>query len=460
MTQISFSPIKLIARTLGARAPDAPHGPCRKLGNLETAWARMDAYSPTIFCGVAHLSDAPAPEVLRKALDLLQDRKPMLRVAISARARKFWFSAPAGPHPIPLDVVPREGADHWPRAVEEQLCQSFEHDTAPLARFLLLQGETDSDLVFSIHHAIIDGRSGEALIGELLKTCAALQAGTGPEESGDQSLSIALDDLYPAGFQGLARLAALGGFLARQMWAELRYRRRLGRRQAIHPAPDARRRVLPVRLSEDETRQLTRKARAARVPLNSILHSAMQIALWRVRYAGTSLPMRGISFGDLRPYLSPPQDPAQMGVYISMLQYTADVTPGTDVWGLARQVTDQIDAAAKSTDKFAAAHMTRHIVGFLLKRRSMRMGMVALSFPGPLSIAPRIGGIRVNGLSGAVTNNPLGPELAGFGMIVHNRLGLDLQYLETDMTEHEAEAAARHIRELLAHGGTAGGGAR
>ena len=175
----------------------------------------------------------------------------------------------------------------------------------------------------------------------------------------------------------------------------------------------------------------------------------MLIALARARYRGQTLPMRGISFADLRPYLSPPPPSDRLGVYITMLQYVLTMAPQADLWQIAAQITDRITGAARSTDKFAAALASKPLITFLLKRRSLRMGMVALSYPGPLRLAERYGAVRVKGLSGFISNNPLGPELAGFATILQNRLTLDLQYLDADMDSATAAAILSDIRDLL-----------
>ena len=81
--------------------------------------------------------------------------------------------------------------------------------------------------------------------------------------------------------------------------------------------------------------------------------------------------------------------------------------------------------------------------------KAMRMGMVALSFPGTLAFATPERGVSVRGLSGVIANNPLGCELAGFAKILNRRLGLDLQYLDCDMDSDTAGAIMSDIRGML-----------
>ncbi len=427
-----------------------PGNDLRKLGNLEFCWAKMDAYAPVIFVGVLHMTHGPDPESLRKALSNMQRQQVLLNVSIRPDRAGYRFCHQDNAPPVPLTCVARDGPDHWRRCAEQELVTGFDTARAPLARCLYLQGDRDSDLIFSFHHSIIDSRSGEAFVDRLLSLCSGAAAGQADRgQNGHGGMLPPLDDLFPSTFRGLAKLRQMAGFLARQMVGEMRYRRRLAGRQKVNAAQPAGCRILSLDLSPEATRNLTRAARRRRLPVNSVLQAAMQIALARVRYPGAAVPMRGISFADLRPYLAPPPAADRLGVYITMLQYVIDMTARPDLWQLASEITDHITRAAKTGDKFAAALVSKNLITFLLKRKSMRMGMVALSYPGPLALARKYGTVQVNGLSGFISNNPLGPELAGFGTIFQGRLRLDLQYLDTDMDSAMADAIMLEIRDLL-----------
>lgn len=422
----------------------------RKLGAIEYCWAKMDEFVPVTFVGVLHLTNGPAPEVLQQALDTLQARQIMLRIALVKRNGDFHFCEAATSHPVQLQTLERNGDDGWQECAEHHLNTPIDAAVPPLARCTYLDGKNRSELVFSFHHSIIDARSGQEFVYQLLNECAAIEAGSTDREGVSQpACQPAMEDIYPPEFKGVQRILRAASFMFQQMAEEFSYRRRLGQKQPLHQHSQTKCRVLSIELPEDTTNKLSRSARRRRIPLNSVLHAAMLISLFEHRYAGQSLPMRGISFADMRPHLTPPVPSTIMGVYISMLQYTVSFSSKCDFWILAADIRDKIYRATKNGDKFIAALLSKHLIRFLIWRQSMRMGMVALSYVGPMKTEPAYGTTVLDGLSGFVANNVLGPELAGFGKILNGRLSLDLLYLDSDMDSDMAYAIAECIKSIL-----------
>ena len=202
-------------------------------------------------------------------------------------------------------------------------------------------------------------------------------------------------------------------------------------------------------LDRDLTAAIARQARKHRVPLNSMLHAAMSIGQAKHRYGGQALPMRRLTFADMRPYLTPQPSAEDLGVYISMLHYTVPITLDTDLLQLAETVRDHIYRATKQDDKYIAPMIARHLVRMLVRRKTMRLGMIALSYVGPLDLAETYGKNVVTGLSGFVSNNVLGPELAGFGSLLHDWLSLDFLYLDSDMGAGEIVDSVRQCLEAV-----------
>ncbi len=421
----------------------------RKLGGFEATWALMDDFVPVLFVGALHLSNGPAPDVLRMALAALQARHPLLRVGLDRRGADYFFVEAPEPRPVPLTLARRDGPDHWRALAEHELNTAMETTVAPLMRCTFLHGDTDSDLILTFHHTIIDSRAGLAIVDELLRLCAEPE----PAEAGAETPSLAplapLHALYPPDYRGWSGMRRTAGFIARQIAEEARYRLRLKGRQPLHAQTPTRCRILGMTLDREATAALARQARKHRVPLNSLLHAAMLIALARRRYAGQALPMRGLTFADMRPYLAPPPTAEDLGVYISMLHYTVAMTPDSDLMQLAETVRDHIYRATKHDDKYIAPLLARHLVRMLVRRKTMRLGMIALSYVGPLDLAETYGKTVVTGLSGFVSNNVLGPELAGFGCLLHGRLSLDFLYLDSDMDADEAAEIVDGIRQCL-----------
>ncbi len=419
----------------------------RKLGVFEQTWALMDDFVPVLFVGVLRLSNGPEPDRLHEALSIIQSHHPMLRVGIQKRGGDCFFRESSKALPIPLSVLDRSDDQHWRQVAEDELNMPMAVAEAPLFRCVYLVGEPDSELVFTFHHTIIDSRAGLSLIDELMRLCPETK--TVNRDSATQGFPPPMEDLYPERLSGWRCRLRILRYVAGQLREEMSYRLRLRGRQPVDGNAVARNHVLTTDLPAEVTNKIARTARKRGLPLNSVLQAAMLIALRDLRYSGEHLPMRGLSFVDMRPYLSPPPPAEEMGMYISMLPYTVGVSRGTDVWSLAEEVQAQLYRATKRDDKFLAPLLSLKLVSMLLARRSMRIGMAALSYAGPLKLPERYGEIKIRGLSGYVTGNILGPELGAFGTIIHGKLNLDFVYLDTDMNDQDASALVDGIINIL-----------
>lgn len=429
----------------------------RKLGGNEFGWTKIDEFAPLISVIIVKVRNGPSAQTLVKALLLVQQDQPLLGVSLKKSARDFWFQRHTDPPPVPVTIDARTGPDHCFRIAEKELTRRFDTSLAPLMRVTYLQGDDESELIFSAHHSIIDGRSGSRMIDDLLTRCAAIEAGQDvvrPAPKNGTAFPRPMEEMFPKTHLGLNRLVRISGFILRQAKTEMIYRARLGKRQKTHGDIEARCRVRSIKFTVDQTTGLVRNSRRRRLPLNSVLHAAMLISVSRQLYQGSTTPMRGVGFADLRPYLQPPQDDRVMSLCMSMVQYTVNVNPNSQVWELAAEIRDQILAGTKGGDKFTSAQIVRHLIEFMVGRRSLRLGMVALSYAGPLDISQKYGSIYFDGLHAFTSNNTIGVELAGFGNIVGGRLTLDLQHIDCDMDDEMSESAENEVENILIQAAT------
>lgn len=115
---------------------------------------------------VAHLDRAPDPDLLRRALDRVQARHPLLRVRVEHGEipRLRDDDVP----PIPLAIAPRHDQDTWLWHVNHELNAPFSFARGPLCRFVLVRGEAASDLLLIFNHVIADGLSGGVIVRDVM----------------------------------------------------------------------------------------------------------------------------------------------------------------------------------------------------------------------------------------------------------------------------------------------------
>lgn len=165
---------------------------CRPLGAWEKLFWFCSQAHPTHFALTAKIRGKFSIEQLKKTLNQVQQRHPLLRVRIAFdETQQPWFVEDAAK--IPLRVVPREGEQHWQREIQKELSEPFVCTEAPLLRVVLLHSTNISELILVCHHCICDGISNILLTRDILQLLATPNAFLEP-----LSKIPAMEDLIPS----------------------------------------------------------------------------------------------------------------------------------------------------------------------------------------------------------------------------------------------------------------------
>jgi len=421
----------------------------RKLGFIETAWAQVHDFRPFNTVSVLRLDDGPPPEIVQQALNLLQQRQPLLRVSLRKQSGQYYFQEAPPPHTFPLRVIPRQDDAHWHTLTEAEMKKSPRLDAAPLANcFYLYAAEAPSELILVCHHAILDAASGVKFLDNLLTLCAMRLAGNPLPNLEPLTLLPPLEELFPPAHRGSKKIWQSLALLQGQTLPELRYRRQgIDRNTVPENGAGARCQFISVRLPKTTTTALIKCTRQKRVTLNAALNAAAQLAALKYCYTQPNIWMRGATFANLRPYLQPPLPPDYLGAYFAMIPYT--LIPTDNFWDLATQLNRIFYQAAKSGDKFIFAVLAKYMTRFLLGLKKMRLASVANSYVGAINLQPAYGPIRVKGLHGFAVNNVLGPPCSIFNRLLFGELLFDMPYMSSDMNRAEAQALGAEIQQIL-----------
>lgn len=415
----------------------------RSLGRFELAQALTDEYSPLNAVVVVRLMPGLGRGELRRALDALRQRHPLLGVHLVRAGRGWAFESAATPE-IPATLLARNGDDHWKEVAENELDRRFDAAVGPLARLTLLEDGDGCDLVLTFLHVIMDATSGARVVHELLELAV------------DPELELArrapvepIEERFPAPYQGLGRAFRTTIFVARQLADEavFRWHMRGQRRPPIEPR--ARNRVLTFELPPEATRELVRRSRRERVTLASVVDAAALVAVAERLYGGRVLPLRSLAFPNLRPHLRPPVDDEDLASCFVLMRLQTRVDPRRGLWDLARRLNARTAAVLRRGDKYAAALLSPHVMRSILRAGTRRMAHTAVSYTGPLGLAPAYGGRRLRELHAFVSNIPLGPELTAQVRLAEGRLVWDVAYLDADFDRAAAEAIAADVVRIL-----------
>jgi len=423
----------------------------RKLGSFETAQAITNESFPFNAVIILRIIDGPSEDTLNQVLSLLQHRQPLLGVHLEKNKKQYFFLSENTP-PIPLRVVERKSDSHWKSAAEEELNNVLDFRTGPLARVTYIigkNGKHDSEIIITLHHAVIDAPSGGNLIHELLYLCDQVESHTISEVPASLEPVPSAEEFFPSSFRGINRRWRNLLFFLRQLGDEFHYRRHTkGKRTApIHT--EGRGRILPMELSTETTESLCKTARKKRISVNSLFAAAILMAVHKHLYKNQNLPMRNFSFANLRPYLKPPLGDEYLGSYFSMMRFTVGMKEVPRIWELAGEINDIVYTSVRRGDKFCFNLLGLPMMRAILRLKAFRMGTTAVSYTGPLDIDRIYGDIRIKNIHAFVSNFVLGPEYTAQTRLFDKQFYWDILYLDSDMSEEEAGIIADEIRVIL-----------
>lgn len=328
----------------------------RELSPLERWYWIADQIAPLNVIGRVRLHGPVSPDVLRSALTALQDRHPLLRVAIEADDddRRPRFTPVAG-RPVPLDhrVLGTPGTSHdtWERIVDEELVEDrVDWRAGPLAKATVLSGDGPDgpthDLILSLLHVVADGTT----VISLLRQWAELAAGLPVEP---RAVLPPAEELFPAAHRGPA-----GAVLAKEKTdrdegdlARLAPRRV----DADRPVPFERRRTRFLHRSLDGP-ALDRLAAACRAR-GATVHGVLAAAMVHAVAVDARVPDgTWYSIGspvDFRGDLEPPVAPDDVGSYVATIPSFVEHAAARPLWETAREISADLRARKARGEQFS-----------------------------------------------------------------------------------------------------------
>ncbi|MER5436372.1 FAD-dependent monooxygenase [Streptomyces sp. NPDC002588] len=345
------------------RALTFPDGPAaasgevrRELSPVERLYWIVDQTSPLNVIARARVHGHLPLSLHRRALDALQVRHPLLRVAIADDGTGAHPAfTPLDGRQIPLrhvDVPPDDPAadTRWEREVDDrELAEGVDWRTGPLLRAVVITsggtgGEAEGnvhDLLLTAPHTITDGRTCLSLLREWIELAAQLDGGA-PHLATSRRALPSTEDLLPRRHRGAAGVAGLRAMM-------LRDRRAAGRHPAQRLVPSRqvpfgqrRTRMVHRFLTADQLDLLVRAAKRHGTTVHGALAAAMVTAV--ARDAGTQAAAH-FSIGspvDFRGDLEPAVSPDEVGTFVATVASRVRYEPGKPLWPMARAISQDL----------------------------------------------------------------------------------------------------------------------
>lgn len=302
-------------------------------------------------------------DVLRGALNALQDRHSLLRLAIEE-------GAPEGPRFVPTDnriplrevVLTLPDDLHWAREVDEhEMTVPIDWRSGPLARAVVIsQPGQVHDLVISVPHCIADGTTTLALLRQWVRLAAKPPVPF--QRAAPVPVPPSVESLLPARYRevsdALPDREASDENEANQPDA---VQPEVGRLQPDRFVPfDQRRtRMLHRFLDSDELADLTLACKREGVTLHGVLAAAMASAV--ARDAGEPRPSH-FAVGSpvtFREELDQPVSDDVVGCYVSAVHSVVRYQPD-DLWAMARFINGDIAERRQRGEQYPVFQLLAH----------------------------------------------------------------------------------------------------
>ncbi|OJH33926.1 phthiocerol/phthiodiolone dimycocerosyl transferase family protein [Cystobacter ferrugineus] len=426
----------------------------RVLGPTEQVFYKVRRLRPFNIAITARVSGRVSEARVREALPVVQRRHPLLQANILAESppRFSRASVPA----LPLEVVPREHADSWLARVDQQINLPFDASRGPLARFVLVQGDSHSELICGYDHLIGDALSGCFVLRDLLRAMAP-----GSERLPELQARPAYEDLIGPPLPGTGVLNTVvsrsSSTLLRVSPALNRLSARLASDSSLEtPADKVRSGFVYRRLPPAQTERLLTLCRERQSSLHGLLGAALLLARAESLSERKSSVVTITSALDARARFGVGED---FGLFTTGKTHLMRVRAREELWTLSRQLRAPLVAARKNASHLrlfrSAIEMSSRTVDLAAQpwmQRCTRLGldsMLGLSNLGRLNLEARYGDLSLEGVgfSGSVASH-FDIVLAAATFAQH----LDISFLYNPplMRPEMAERIASRTCEVLA----------
>jgi hypothetical protein len=324
----------------------------RPLNPLEQIFSTVDGAASLNFTFCVHLEGDLNLDVVRGAMGAQLKRYPALGLCIAAdEGAPQWTWAQNPPR---LDVV-SSGA--WHSALAQSLNTPFIPGVEPALRVRWIRSESESRLLITFNHCLVDGRTGAMVVTDLLRDAGSLSRGEQPHITETYPLHIGPD--FTGRWRGTGPLP----------------------HRVVHfgqGTEDRRTAVLPIELDAEQSSALIASTTRHGVSTTATICAAHLLGLASINGTGPlslSLPI------DWRGRLDGVDEHA-FGLLVGNAHLVYRLRADDDPWALARRLSGDFRSAALSAQPIADPHTATDLDGLYQGRAS-----TAVSNVGTLAIA-------------------------------------------------------------------------
>ncbi|NES89770.1 condensation domain-containing protein [Okeania sp. SIO2B9] len=340
-------------------------------------------------------------EIVRQALDLIQERHPRLNSRIVGDLDNLRFET--GAKKIPLRVVDKHHEEQWQEIVLKELNTQIESSEV-LLRAILIQDQelgknSASHLIITTNHAISDGLSSTHLYSEFLSYCSKVASGEPLVPVSSLSALPSVDELLPPSTRGFRGKINTLLYLLQLQLKLLWHRPETLEKNKSVPLDSLTSGNIYRSLDADFTEQLVNRCRQEKTTVQGALCAAMMFAAARKIRPQQKTRVSCRSIVNIRKYLKQVVGNENMGIMASGVDSFHTLETNTSFWELARDVIQQLKVGLKGDSIFIDMLLSRKFIEILMSRPSQANLTVAVSNIGRVNIPKVYGQFELSEIS-------------------------------------------------------------
>jgi len=324
----------------------------RMMSETEGFFYELERLATQNLVMVVTVSGAIPRAVLRRGLDMLQEKHPPLRWKIRERpgGEGVEFCS-EGVLSIPLKIMKRENDMQWAEVVEREQNTPCPLEEGPLGRVVVLEGEERSDILLVFCHIAADGKSVVPFVRDLMTICGEITAGGEPEplESLEEPLPVLdlLKDSPESAMEPGSSVESEEAVQAEEAAPEVEDARRVNVVPETYvPHKERIGRMVPFQLEPEETRRLVARCKAENVSVQGVLSAVvLQAITAHYRDAGNEDGPLWTGCGspiNLRNEFVKPME-EDFGYYITFAEKFLFIDENRPPWEAAKAIKQSID---------------------------------------------------------------------------------------------------------------------
>ena len=318
--------------------------------------------------------------VVKKAMELLMKRHPMLRMCTKkVQNGDCHLQKMANGR---VDMRELDTAD-WRTVMEESLLEKFDGDNGPLWRVTFLPNAryepvTEEDMpgitsyphecicVFAFHHIVTDGPSYARMFAQFMKFVGKLLNNEEPKVA-SMSMLPPLDLYMDEVIQGkwyhnvlhlvlemLCLIPGFSGFMMRRMYGGNAFTRKYGVEIQRNPHIQPRTKMIPIEFTKVETSNVLKMCKEHKATVQGAVQTAAGVAMVTMLEAEEYEVESNVTV-NVRPFLKSKVPDEYAGAYFLLLQCKNLIVSSPDAntfWSMATQASSDLHASLNKNEHF------------------------------------------------------------------------------------------------------------